>query len=74
VNKNLAASGGVLAYNAGGDLITITYDNGIIKTLAYNAGGDLISVTLSGSTPEGIDLVKTFSYNGAGDLVEFTYS
>jgi YD repeat-containing protein len=74
VNKNLAASGGVLAYNAGGDLITITYDNGIIKTLAYNAGGDLISVTLSGSTPEGIDLVKEFSYNGAGDLVEFTYS
>jgi hypothetical protein len=42
--------------------------------LAYNAGGDLISVTLSGSTPEGIDLVKEFSYNGAGDLVEFTYS
>lgn len=74
VNKNLAASGGVLAYNAGGDLITITYDNGIIKTLAYNAGGDLISVTLSGSTPAGIDLVKTFSYNGAGDLVTFTYS
>jgi YD repeat-containing protein len=74
VNKNLAASGGVLAYNAGGDLITITYDNGIIKTLAYNAGGDLISVTLSGSTPEGIDLVKTFSYDGAGDLVTFTYS
>jgi len=63
-----------LAYDANGDLITITYLNGIIKTLAYDANGDLISLTLSGSTPEGIDLVKTFSYDANGDLVTFVYS
>jgi YD repeat-containing protein len=74
VNKNLAASGGVLAYDANDDLTTITYDNGIIKTLAYDAGGDLTSVTLSGNTPEGIDLVKTFSYDAGGNLTEFVYS
>jgi YD repeat-containing protein len=74
VSKNLASSGGTLAYDANGDLITITYLNGIIKTLAYDANGDLISLTLSGSTPEGIDLVKTFSYDANGDLVTFVYS
>lgn len=74
VNKNLAASGGVLAYDGNDDLITITYDNGIIKTLAYDGNGDLTSVTLSGSTPEGIDLVKTFSYDAGGNLTEFAYS
>lgn len=74
VSKNLASSDGTLAYDANGDLVTITYANGIIKTLAYDANGDLISLTLSGSTPEGIDLVKTFSYDGAGDLINFVYS
>lgn len=74
VSKNLASAGGTLAYDANGDLITITYDNGILKTLAYDANGDLISLTLSGSTPEGIDLVKTFSYDANGDLVTFVYS
>lgn len=74
VSKNLASSDGILAYDANGDLVTITYANGIIKTLAYNANGDLISLTLSGITPEGIDLVKTFSYDANGDLITFTYS
>ena len=74
VSKNLASAGGTLAYDANGDLVTITYDNGILKTLAYDANGDLISLTLSGSTPEGIDLVKTFSYDANGDLVTFVYS
>lgn len=74
VNKNLEASGGVLAYNANDDLTSITYDNGIIKTLAYDANGDLTSVTLSGNTPEGIDLVKTFSYDANGNLTQFVYS
>lgn len=72
VNKNLASSDGVLGYT-GSDLTTITYANGILKTLSYDAGGDLISVTLSGATPEGIMLVKTFSYT-SGDLTSFTYS
>lgn len=74
VNKNLEASAGTLAYNVGGDLLTITYDNGVVKTLAYDANSDLESVTLSGNTPEGINLVKTFSYNISGDLISFTYS
>ena len=74
VSKNLASAGGTLAYDANGDLVTITYDNGILKTLAYDANGDLISLTLSGDTPEGIDLVKTFSYDANGDLVNFVYS
>lgn len=74
VSKNLASSGGTLAYDANGDLVTITYDNGILKTLAYDGNGDLISLTLSGSTPESIDLVKTFSYDANGDLVTFVYS
>lgn len=74
VNKNLASSNGTLVYNVDGDLETITYDNGVVKTLAYDAGGDLISVTLSGNTPEGIALVKNFGYNISGDLISFTYS
>lgn len=74
VNKNLEASGGTLAYDANDDLISITYENGVVKTLAYDAGGDLISVTLSGNTPEGIDLVKTFSYDANANLESFTYS
>ena len=72
VNKNLASSNGVLGYT-GSDLTTITYANGILKTLAYDAGGDLLSVTLSGATPEGIKLVKTLSYT-SGELSSFTYS
>jgi hypothetical protein len=71
VNKNLSASDAVLAYS-GGDLVSVTYANGIVKTLAYT-DGDLTSVTLSGSTPAGIDLVKTFAYTD-GDLTGVTYS
>jgi YD repeat-containing protein len=73
VNKNLAASNGVLGYNANGDLITINYTNGVVKTLAYDANSDLSSITLSGNTPESIDLTKTFSYDAGGNLVNFTY-
>lgn len=72
VSKNLASSNGVLGYT-GSDLTTITYANGVLKTLAYDAVGDLLSVTLSGATPEGIQLVKTFSYT-SGELSSFTYS
>jgi hypothetical protein len=72
VNKNLASSNGVLGYT-GSDLTTITYANGILKTLAYDAGGDLLSVTLSGATPEGIKLIKTFSYT-SGELSSFVYT
>jgi hypothetical protein len=74
VNKNLDSSGGTLAYNVGGDLTSITYANGVVKTLAYSVGGDLISVTLSGATPAGISLVKTFTYDVGGNLTTFAYS
>jgi hypothetical protein len=71
VSKNLSASGAVMGYTDG-DLTTVTYANGIIKTLAYSLDG-LASVTLSGNTPGGIALVKTFQYNSP-DLSGFTYS
>lgn len=74
VNKNLEASDAVLAYDANDDLVTVTYANGVIKTLTYNAGGDLITVVLSGVTPEDIMLTKTLGYDGTGNLVSVTYS
>jgi hypothetical protein len=74
VSKNLDSADGDLSYNEDGDLILISYANGIDKTLAYTAGGDLDSLTLSGDTPEGIMLTKTFTYNAGGDLIAFVYS
>ena len=71
VSKNLSAAGAVMGYTSG-DLTTVTYANGIVKTLAYSLDG-LASVTLSGNTPGGIALVKMFSYSG-GNLSGFTYS
>lgn len=71
VSKNLSASGAVMGYTDG-DLTTVTYASGIIKTLAYSLDG-LASVTLSGNTPGGISLVKTLSYSG-GNLSGFIYS
>ena len=71
VSKNLSAAGAVMGYTIG-DLTTVTYANGIVKTLAYSLDG-LASVTLSGNTPGGIALVKMFSYSG-GNLSGFTYS
>jgi Collagen triple helix repeat (20 copies) len=71
VSKNLSASGAVMGYS-GGDLVSVTYANGIVKTLAYSIDG-LASVTLSGNTPSGIALVKTFNYS-SGSLSGFTYS
>lgn len=71
VAANLDASGAVLAYS-GGDLATITYANGVVKTFAYGPDG-LASVTLSGNVPAGIDLTKELTYT-AGNLSGFTYS
>lgn len=71
VSKNLTASGAVIAYS-GGELETITYANGVVKTFAYGVDG-LSTVTLSGSTPGGIDLIKTFTYS-VGELTGWTYS
>lgn len=74
VSKNIKAKDFTLTYNAGGDLTTITYDGGAVKTLGYNAEGDLITVTLSGATPANITLTKTLSYNAEGDLIGVAYS
>ena len=74
VSKNLDSSGAVFAYDVSGNLTSITYSNGVVKTFAWGVGGDLTSVTLSGSTPSGIDLVKTFSYDGSGNLSGVSYA
>lgn len=71
VAANLDASGAVLAYS-GGDLVSITYANGVVKTFAYGPDG-LASVTLSGVLPSGIDLIKTLTYT-SGELTAFNYS
>jgi hypothetical protein len=71
VAKNLDASGATYAYSDG-ELTSVTYANGVVKTLAYGANG-LASVTLSGTTPGGIDLVKTLSYTD-GELTGVSYT
>jgi Major tropism determinant N-terminal domain len=71
VSSNLDASDATLAYS-GGNLTSITYANGIVKTLSYS-GGNLTSVVLSGATPGGIDLTKTLTYTGS-DLTGVSYS
>ena len=71
VSKNLPAAGATIAY-AGGEIDTITYSNGVVKTFSYGVDG-LSTVVLSGSTPGGIDLTKTLTYS-AGQLSGFTYS
>jgi hypothetical protein len=71
VSKNLDASDATYGYTLG-ELTSITYANGIVKTLAYGVDG-LSTVTLSGSTPGGIDLVKTLIYSG-GDLTSASYT
>jgi hypothetical protein len=72
IAKNLKAKDATLSYTSG-DLETVEYSNGIIKTLAYNSGGDLETITLSGSTPLGINLVKTLGYTD-GNLSTITFS
>lgn len=74
INKNLPASDATLDYGVGGDLATVTYANGVVKTLTYNGAGDLTTVVLSGVTPEGIMLTKTLGYDVGGNLVSVSYS
>lgn len=72
VSKNLRASGSTLTYDANGNLDTVTYGNGVIKTMDYYPSGELFTVTLSGATPSGINLTKSFSYT-AGLLTSVGY-
>ena len=72
VSKNLPSSDAVYSYSINGDLQTITYSSGVIKTFNYTL--DLLtSVVLSGTTPSGIELTKSLTYS-ANDLVAVTYS
>lgn len=71
VSANLDASDATLNYNVNGDITSIEYTNGIIKTFNYT-GSDITSIVLSGSTPGGIDLTKTLSYVD-GDVVSISY-
>lgn len=73
VSKNLRSENATLGYDGAGNLETLTYADGIVKTLAYNSGGDLVSITLSGATPNGISLVKTLTYT-SGNLTGVSYA
>jgi hypothetical protein len=63
VSKNLSAKDFFISYDLAGNLLSLTYDNGIVKTLGYTSG-KLTSITLSGSTPSGIELTKKLTYTG----------
>ena len=71
VAKNLVGSNAVPGYS-GGELVTLTYANGIVKTFGYS-GGRLVTVTLSGALPGGIQTVKTLTYTG-DDVTGISYS
>jgi hypothetical protein len=60
VSKNLDSSNALYQYTDG-NLSSITYANGVIKTFEYSQDS-LVSVSLSGNTPQEITLVKTFTY------------
>lgn len=71
VSKNLASVDFVLGYTSS-TLSTLTYANGIIKTL-NRTDGRLTSIVLSGTTPDGIDLTKTLTYT-SGNLSAVVYT
>jgi len=72
-SKNLAASGAAFTYDMAGNLTSILYLSGVIKTLNYTAGA-LTSIVLSGSIPSGILTTKTLTYDVSGNLTNITYS
>lgn len=71
VAKNLTAADATLGYTVG-NLTSINYTSGIVKTLAYGPNG-LATITLSGATPGGIELTKTLTYT-LGKLSGYSYS
>jgi YD repeat-containing protein len=72
-SKNLDAKNATFTYDGLGNLITITYANGIVKTLNYTLG-ILTSIVLSGSIPSGILTTKTLTYDGSGNLTNTAYT
>jgi YD repeat-containing protein len=73
VSKNLDAKNATFTYDGSGNLVTITYANGIVKTLNYTAG-ILTSIVLSGSIPSSILTTKTLTYDGSGNLTNTAYT
>ena len=73
VSKNLDAKNATFTYDGSGNLVTITYANGIVKTLNYTLG-ILTSIVLSGSIPSGILTTKTLTYDGSGNLTNTAYT
>jgi hypothetical protein len=72
VSKNLAGAAGTPAYT-GKKITSISYANGILKTIAYGGNNLPSTVTLSGATPGGINLVKTLAYSGKS-VTSWAYS
>jgi YD repeat-containing protein len=73
VNKNLDAKNAAFTYDGSGNLTSITYTSGVIKTLNYTLG-ILTSVVLSGNTPQNIVKTKTLTYDGSGNLTNTAYT
>ena len=71
-SKNLEDSDATPAYT-GSQLDSITYANGVVKTLNYT-GELLTSIVLSGSIPFGLPTTKTLSYDGGGNWTGTVYS
>lgn len=72
VSSNLSNYDNTLNYNGSGDITDIVYSNGVTKTFNYT-GADITSIVLSGSTPNGIELIKTLTYTN-GDVTGITYT
>jgi YD repeat-containing protein len=73
VSKNLDAKDATFTYDGSGNLTSITYANGIVKTLSYTAGA-LTSLVLSGAIPANILTTKTLTYDGSGNLTNTAYT
>jgi YD repeat-containing protein len=73
VSKNLDAKDASFTYDGSGNLTSITYTSGVIKTLNYTLG-ILTSVVLSGNTPQNIVKTKTLTYDGSGNLTNTVYT
>lgn len=71
-SKNLGDSNPTPTYS-GGRLASISYANGVIKTLNYT-GERLTSIVLSGSLPYGLPTTKTLNYDLNGNWIGSTYT
>ena len=73
VSRNLDAADAAVTTNSIGVVTEVTYSNGVVKSFTFTGGGLIEALTLSGTTPNGIDLVNTFTYDG-DDLTAISYT